>query len=1099
MPERETSASLEGLVLEAVEWLPSGADAGLLRVRGAWSDLGRREADLPALGLRRGGEVRRFESLPDARFGRDAAVWRGTYLVPAALMDPAPHELWLLWASGAQAALPEPARAFDPPGVPAAAAAPDPGGEVIDRAVLAERRARRAEAAERAQARRATEALKAVEVLELRSAELERRLEALQAESARDAAPTAAPAESAAGLADEAGQPSARVLAEPAAPTAAPEEPAAVIADEAATAPTAAPEEPAAVIADEAAATTAAREEPGAVIADEAAATTAAPEEPAAVIADEASVGPSAAPEEAAAVIADEASVGPTAGAGQPSARIAGEPAALGGGSEAPVIAIPRGAVPEPPADATAAALAEAVATVKRLRYELGDQRQRLRKSELLRSADAVALASVREAAGRARRLEQELAARGRELAAALAAADERAAEAAAAREQAAEQVAQAARRSAADAAAVRRRAEEELAAARAAVSETREQLEATRRDLSAERTAHEEAGARLAGREAELAAIGAELSRVRAELATVRDDAAARAAGLERRLAELEDALAEERRAHGIAATERETARAGLARAESLLSAESVARAALDEELDRERLARASLIRALEAAQTELTAARTTQSDLVLSREQARAEAALTRAELEAARAAAEEAGAEAASTRAELEAARAAAEEAGAEAASTRAELEAARAAAEQAGAEAASTRAELEAARGLRTQLEAAYARISELEGDLEAARAAVADAGREAGGLLARIAELERTADDDLERRAREQADAAAAVPRPTPEEQRELSASIDAAAAALRARTEDVEAPGAPAGARDGAEATAAPSKAGAEVAPGKTAETASPAVRSRVVGEVAHASRADGIGSDYPWLRAALVRLARDDPRAATKLLLGLVPVQRALVEPPLEYDLTIRGSGTYAISIGQEGAVARSIARPRPRAEAAFHAAADVVTIAEVLAGVDKRIGRWLGSVRVRGRRGAAEALRAALNRASLDLASTVRAGADLDPDVVFRALAYAIHPSWTKGHSFTVAQEIAGPRPMRWHIAVRDGAPVAVELRSPAGPPDAVVSMSRAAFSHMLRGEPVPSGERPAIRGDREAVALLKAWTDRAQGRAG
>ena len=173
--------TLEGLTIEAVEWLPSGSDAGLVRVRGRWTDLNRSERELPSLGLRRGAEARRFDSLPDARFGRDPAVWRATYLVPAALMDPAPDELWLSWESGARSGLPAPARGFEPPATPAAPPEPERGGEVIDRAVLAERRARRAEAAERAQAQRAAEALKAVEVLELRSAELERRLEALQA------------------------------------------------------------------------------------------------------------------------------------------------------------------------------------------------------------------------------------------------------------------------------------------------------------------------------------------------------------------------------------------------------------------------------------------------------------------------------------------------------------------------------------------------------------------------------------------------------------------------------------------------------------------------------------------------------------------------------------------------------------------------------------------------------------------------------------------------------------------------------------------------------------------------------------------------------
>jgi alkyl sulfatase BDS1-like metallo-beta-lactamase superfamily hydrolase len=218
-------------------------------------------------------------------------------------------------------------------------------------------------------------------------------------------------------------------------------------------------------------------------------------------------------------------------------------------------------------------------------------------------------------------------------------------------------------------------------------------------------------------------------------------------------------------------------------------------------------------------------------------------------------------------------------------------------------------------------------------------------------------------------------------------------------------------------------------------------------------------------------------------------------MLLGLVPVQRALLPSPLEYDLTIRGSGTYAVSIGSESASARTIGEPRPRDQAAFHLSADIVTLTELLAGVEKRMGRWLGSVKVRGRRQGAEALRDALAGADLDLAAAARAGAELEPDLVFRAFAYAIHPAWTKGHTFTVAQEILDPRPLRWHVAVRDGAPVAVDRRPSSEPPDAVVAMTRTAFSHLLRGEPVPSGERPAIRGDRAAVATLKAWTDRAQ----
>jgi hypothetical protein len=170
-------ASLEGLVLEACEWLPSGADSGLVRVRGRWS-IDPPDAALPSLWVRSGGAAHRFDSLPDTRFVRGPGVWRGTYVVPAGLMADGPDELWLAWASGARVALPRPATAWAPPAVPGgeapAAAAEAPGGELIDPAVLADRRARRAEASEREQARVAAEALRALEVLELRSAELER-------------------------------------------------------------------------------------------------------------------------------------------------------------------------------------------------------------------------------------------------------------------------------------------------------------------------------------------------------------------------------------------------------------------------------------------------------------------------------------------------------------------------------------------------------------------------------------------------------------------------------------------------------------------------------------------------------------------------------------------------------------------------------------------------------------------------------------------------------------------------------------------------------------------------------------------------------------
>ncbi len=42
----------------------------------------------------------------------------------------------------------------------------------------------------------------------------------------------------------------------------------------------------------------------------------------------------------------------------------------------------------------------------------------------------------------------------------------------------------------------------------------------------------------------------------------------------------------------------------------------------------------------------------------------------------------------------------------------------------------------------------------------------------------------------------------------------------------------------------------------------------------------------------------------------------------------------------------------------------------------------------------------------------------------------------------------------------------------------------------------MSRAAFDRLLKGESHGPGDRPVIRGDHDAVATLKRWTDLARG---
>jgi hypothetical protein len=197
-----------------------------------------------------------------------------------------------------------------------------------------------------------------------------------------------------------------------------------------------------------------------------------------------------------------------------------------------------------------------------------------------------------------------------------------------------------------------------------------------------------------------------------------------------------------------------------------------------------------------------------------------------------------------------------------------------------------------------------------------------------------------------------------------------------------------------------------------------------------------------------------------------------------------------MDYDLTIKAVGTFAVTVTPEGTRVGSRPRPRPRGTTDFHLTADALTLAELLAGVDHRIGRLRGPARFTGSRKKLRLLRA-LADVQLSLAGAARANADLAPADVYRALAYAVHPGWTRGHRFTVAQEIDGEP---HHLTALDGAGLAYAA-SPPAPPDATVAMTRETFGRLLKGEPVPSGERPSIRGDRAAVAHLKGWMDRAR----
>jgi hypothetical protein len=235
-----------------------------------------------------------------------------------------------------------------------------------------------------------------------------------------------------------------------------------------------------------------------------------------------------------------------------------------------------------------------------------------------------------------------------------------------------------------------------------------------------------------------------------------------------------------------------------------------------------------------------------------------------------------------------------------------------------------------------------------------------------------------------------------------------------------------------------------------------------------------------------------------VVKLAHDDPVAAGRLIAGLLPAHGAALAEALDYDLTIREIGTFSVTVAGKRTWVRNQPEPRARSEAEFHLSADALTLAELLAGVDRRVGRFFGAARYTGRRRRLRALKK-LPDTTLSLRDAARAGARPDPGPVWKAFSYVVHPSWTHEDRWTVAQEIVGDEPETWYLTSGNGDGFNVSATPPPKDPDAHVAMTRETFDLMLRGDPIPRGKLPSIRGDRRAAAQIKAWADRAQGLGG
>jgi ribonucleoside-diphosphate reductase beta chain len=230
--------------------------------------------------------------------------------------------------------------------------------------------------------------------------------------------------------------------------------------------------------------------------------------------------------------------------------------------------------------------------------------------------------------------------------------------------------------------------------------------------------------------------------------------------------------------------------------------------------------------------------------------------------------------------------------------------------------------------------------------------------------------------------------------------------------------------------------------------------------------------------------------------MAESDPELAARLIVQSLPAAAAKLPDGMSYRLELDGLGAWTVSsLGGRAKVAEVLAGADLNGET-FAISTDAETLARVASGRNPVAPLASGRLKLRGRRRKALALR------HLDPDAGPRElaklGQPVDPDLVFRSLAYAIEPEWTRGHRFAVVYELVGEGGGTWRVEVDDGQ---VQVERGAGEdPDSIVRIRYSDWLALLSGELTPSDAmrlgKTEIEGRIFPVTRMGRWIDRAAG---
>ena len=235
--------------------------------------------------------------------------------------------------------------------------------------------------------------------------------------------------------------------------------------------------------------------------------------------------------------------------------------------------------------------------------------------------------------------------------------------------------------------------------------------------------------------------------------------------------------------------------------------------------------------------------------------------------------------------------------------------------------------------------------------------------------------------------------------------------------------------------------------------------------------------------------------RAALDRMAKEDPELAARLILMTLPGAASKIGGTMTYVLHVEELGTHRVSISGGRARIDKIDADAPE-DVDFRLQANARTLVDLVTGAHGPLGLMMrGKLRIRGKRRKAMKLRK-MSSGELSMADVVEAGGTLDPDILYRSLPYMVEPEWTRGHEFTVRYVVSGVG--TWYVSARDGEPLEVTQEERDAIGTATVSFD--SYQRMASGQVSPSiamqNQLTKIDGQIHPITLLGRWIARAQG---